>query len=355
MTRWGIFVSYRRSDSADVTGRITDQLKLLLGEECVFRDVDSIPLGRDFRKAVSEAVGQCEVLLAIIGKDWLSVTGEDGKRRIDAPDDNVHIEIAAALKRGVPVVPVLVENTPMPQAAKLPEPLRDLAFQNGTPVRPDPDFHHDVDRLCSQLAQYLPKGRSRPSRIWANTYARLALGAVGAAILGIILFAAMGIFRSDTPSPSAPSSGASHAPASGSPVPIRFLVEALPDVPGADPAKLFNNALGSWQAVAVTPIRMADSYAEANVLIITSSQAGADAQVGPPKSGGAPLIIRFGTTVPWTPHTFEAASARMLGHILGLTYTDTPGQLMSEHATFETLPLTPQAEDIKRVREVWGE
>ena len=69
------------------------------------------------------------------------------------------------------------------------------------------------------------------------------------------------------------------------------------------------------------------------------SEAAADmSQIGPPKSGGAPLIIRFGTTVAWTPRTFEAASARMLGHILSLTYTDTPGQLMTnpEHTTLET-------------------
>jgi len=198
-------------------------------------------------------------------------------------------------------------------------------------VRPDPDFHHDVRRLCSQLAQYLPKGRTGPRRIWANTYARLALCAAGGlAILGIILFAAMSVFRPDIPAPSAPSSGASHAPVPDRPVPIRFWVEALPDVPGADPAKLFNNALGSWQAVVVSPIRTADSAAEANVLIITSSETTADvSQIGPPKPGGAPLIIRFGTTVAWTPRTFEAASARMLGHILGLNYTDTPDQLMT--------------------------
>jgi hypothetical protein len=66
-------------------------------------------------------------------------------------------------------------------------------------------------------------------------------------------------------------------------------------------------------------------------------------------------MFRFGTSVAWTPRTFEAASARMLGHVLGLTYTDTPDQIMSEAATLETLPLTPQSEDIKRVRQVWGE
>jgi TIR domain len=357
VSRWGIFVSYRRSDSADVTGRICDQLKVLLGDVRVFRDVDSIALGRDFREAVSEAVGQCEVLLAIIGKEWLSGTGDDGKRRLDDSNDYVHIEIASALKRGIPVVPVLVENAPMPRAADLPEPLRDLAFHNGTPVRPDPDFHHDVGRLGSQLKQYLPKGRTGLRRIWASTYAKLALCAAGVALLGVILFAAMSIFRSDMPAPSAPSSGASHAPVAGSRVPIRFWVEALPDVPGADPQKLFNNALGSWQAVVVTPIRRADSAAEANVLITTSSETRADAQIGPPKSGGAPLKIRFGSTEAWTPRTFEAASARMLGHILGLTYTDTPDQLMTnpEHTTPETLPLTPQSEDIQRVRQIWDE
>src|SRR5215831_4324805 len=156
-----IFVAYRRSDSSDVTGRIFDQMKARFREDRLFKDVDSIPLGMDFRTVISEAVGQCKVLLAVIGKDWLTMTGDDGRRRIDDPNDYVHIEIVTALTRRIPVIPVLVENTTMPQPADLPDPLRDLAFRNGTPVRSDPDFHHDIDRLCAQLAAYVPQGRMR--------------------------------------------------------------------------------------------------------------------------------------------------------------------------------------------------
>ena len=138
------------------------------------------------------------------------------------------------------------------------------------------------------------------------------------------------------------------------PVPKRFWIKQLPEVPGEDATKLFSNALGSWQAVVVTPMRKADSEAEANVIILTSSETIAVAQVGPPTSESSPLTIRFGSTVSWTPHTFEAASNRMIGHILGLTYTNTPGQMMSERATLESLPLVPQPEDIKRIRQIWG-
>ncbi|HEY5892110.1 MAG TPA: toll/interleukin-1 receptor domain-containing protein [Chthoniobacterales bacterium] len=159
--RKAIFVSYRRLDSSDVTGRIFDQMKARFGENRLFKDVDSIPLGKDFRTVISEAVGQCEVLLAVIGKDWLKITDDNGRRLIDDPNDYVHIEIGTALNRCIPVIPVLVENTAMPRASDLPEPLRDLAFRNGSPVRSDPDFHHDMDRLCSQLGEYVPEGGMR--------------------------------------------------------------------------------------------------------------------------------------------------------------------------------------------------
>jgi hypothetical protein len=305
-----IFISYRRKDSADVTGRIFDRMKEQFGEDRLFKDVDSIPLGKDFRVVISKAVGRCKVLLAVIGKDWLKITLDDGRRRIDDPNDYVHIEIATALKRGIPVIPVLVESTALPRSAELPKPLRRLAFHNAAPVRSDPDFHHDIERLFSELTKYLPKRR-------ITQY-----GKFGA---------------------SAPSG-----------VVVRFWIKQLPKVPGEDAGKLFNNALGSWQAVVVTPMRQADSPAEANVIIRTSSEVIAVADVGPPTS--KTLTIRFGSTVRWTRRTFEAASCRMIGHILGLKYSTLLGQIMSDPATveLESLPLTPQSDDIRRVREIWG-
>jgi hypothetical protein len=150
-----IFVSYRRADSSDVTGRIFDHLKSRYGEDRLFKDVDSIPLGDDFRHVISDAVGRCNVLLAVIGNDWLDVQTDTGKRRIDDPDDYVHIEISTALERSIPVIPVLVENTPPPSETDLPEPLRELAYRNAAQVRADPDFQHDVARLCTQLDAHI--------------------------------------------------------------------------------------------------------------------------------------------------------------------------------------------------------
>jgi hypothetical protein len=88
-----IFISYRRDDASDVTGRIADVLKEKLGEEVLFKDVDSIPLGTDFRRVIADAVGRCDVLLAIIGDDWLNATDEARGRRIDDPNDFVQVEI----------------------------------------------------------------------------------------------------------------------------------------------------------------------------------------------------------------------------------------------------------------------
>ncbi len=96
MTR--IFLSYRRADSADITGRIDDRLLIAFGRKSVFKDVDSIPLGSDFRKHLASAVSKCDVLLVVIGKDWLSAPDESGSRRLDNDADYVRIEIETALQ-----------------------------------------------------------------------------------------------------------------------------------------------------------------------------------------------------------------------------------------------------------------
>ena len=83
-----IFVSYRREDSSDVTGRIFDHLKTAFGEEHVFKDVDSIPLGTDFREVINEAIQRCDVLLAIIGEEWLDAKSGMGSRRLDDDFDD---------------------------------------------------------------------------------------------------------------------------------------------------------------------------------------------------------------------------------------------------------------------------
>lgn len=146
-----IFISYRRDDSADVTGRLYDRLTTAFGREHVYKDVDSIPLGVDFREHINALVGTCDVVLAVIGRQWLNVSGGNDSRRLDDETDPVRLEIVAALSRKIPVVPVLVGGSKIPPAEALPDDIKNLAFRNGTSVRPDPDFHKDVDRLIAGL------------------------------------------------------------------------------------------------------------------------------------------------------------------------------------------------------------
>ena len=147
-----IFISYRRADSRKDAGRIYDRLVEAFGKDNIFKDVDSIPLGKDFRGVLREAVAQCDVQLAIIGKQWLQIKDEQGQRRLDLPGDFVRIEIESALQRdSCLVIPVLVDNASMPRPDELPLDLRELAFKNATAVRDDPDFHSDVTRIIQAL------------------------------------------------------------------------------------------------------------------------------------------------------------------------------------------------------------
>ena len=151
----GIFVSYRRSDSADITGRIYDRLVSEFAKEHVFKDVDSISMGGDFRTHLNGAMSQCRAVLTIVGTRWTDARDDAGARRLDDPDDFVRIEVEAGLARGIPVVPVLVANATMPTEAQLPASLGAFAFRQATAVRPDPDFHRDMDRLVAALRDML--------------------------------------------------------------------------------------------------------------------------------------------------------------------------------------------------------
>ena len=111
-----IFISYRREETAFPAGWLYDRLNDRFGEAQVFKDVDSITLGDDFVEVITRAVGSCDVLLAVIGGRWSTMTDETGKRRLDDPDDFVRLEIEAALARNVRVIPVLVDGARMPDS-----------------------------------------------------------------------------------------------------------------------------------------------------------------------------------------------------------------------------------------------
>ena len=148
----GVFISYRREDSGGYAGRIFDRLTSRLGHDNVFFDVDAIAPGRDFVEVLSERVGKCDALLAIIGKHWVTSADGENRRRLDDPNDFVRIEIEAALKRNVPVIPVLVDGAAMPRADQLPDGLKALVRRQAIEISLT-RFDSDADRLTGALAE----------------------------------------------------------------------------------------------------------------------------------------------------------------------------------------------------------
>ncbi|MEP6609485.1 MAG: toll/interleukin-1 receptor domain-containing protein [Burkholderiaceae bacterium] len=150
----GIFISYRREDAEGQAGRLFDDLSAHYGREAVFMDVAGIKKGLDFRRIIDEHVSSCGVLLVIIGKRWLDAVDSSGKRRLDEINDFVRLETAAALRRDIPVVPVLVQGAQMPRAEDLPDGLKELAFRNGTELT-HARWESDVKLLIDDLRPYL--------------------------------------------------------------------------------------------------------------------------------------------------------------------------------------------------------
>jgi formylglycine-generating enzyme required for sulfatase activity len=155
-----LFISYRRDDTQDITGRIYDRLAAHFGKASIFMDVDSIQLGADFRKILTDAVTACDVALVMIGRQWLTIADSSGAQRLDNPSDFVRIEIEAALARDIPVVPILTQNTLMPRESHLPTTLAQLAYRHGMDVRSDQHFGDDVEQLIRRLE---PLMRSTPA------------------------------------------------------------------------------------------------------------------------------------------------------------------------------------------------
>jgi formylglycine-generating enzyme required for sulfatase activity len=158
----GIFVSYRRDDSAGHVGRLCDGLSAHFGAEQIFMDIDHIEPGEDFVQVVEDAVGSCAVLLAVIGRSWLTSADAAG-RRLDNPHDFVRLEIATALDRNIRVIPVLVHGATMPKPQDLPDALSQLSRRNALELS-DVRWKHDADRLIGILDKLL-NNRREPRRV----------------------------------------------------------------------------------------------------------------------------------------------------------------------------------------------
>jgi hypothetical protein len=145
-----IVISYRRSDSSAIAGRIFDRLTSHYGDESVFMDVDNIPVGVDFRSHIHEALQRADVLIAVIGPNWLGISaGGDGRMR--EKTDPVRVEIETALRRNARVIPVLVDGARMPNSTELPAEFGNFAFLNAAEVATGRDFRTHIERLIAAI------------------------------------------------------------------------------------------------------------------------------------------------------------------------------------------------------------
>ncbi len=149
-----IFISYRRHDTEGFAGRLFDQLANHFGEDQIFMDLDAIEPGEDFIEVIEEAVGDCHLMIAIIGRGWVTCTDGQGRRRLDNPEDFVRVEISAALERGIRVIPVLVQGASIPRADQLPEALAKLARRNAFELS-SMRWKYDVGRLVATIEKIL--------------------------------------------------------------------------------------------------------------------------------------------------------------------------------------------------------
>jgi len=146
----GIFISYRRIDSAPYAGRLYDRLCGRFGADQVFMDVDDIPPGVDIAAHIGATVGSCEAMIVVIGNEWLTARSTDGHLRMSDPQDLVALEVSRALQQESLVIPVLVGGANMPKAAELRSDLKALAKRNGVFLS-DHEFQRDVDSLIEAL------------------------------------------------------------------------------------------------------------------------------------------------------------------------------------------------------------
>ncbi|MGZ8846536.1 MAG: SUMF1/EgtB/PvdO family nonheme iron enzyme [Pyrinomonadaceae bacterium] len=179
----GIFICYRTEDSSGHAGRLFDNLASRFGKDRIFMDFDKLEGGEDFETAIEQAVGSCEILLAIIGRHWLTVS-EGASRKLENPKDFVRLEIVKALDRNIRVIPVLVQGAAMPKPEDLPDDLVKLTRRHALRLDDGKSWHDDVDELIRTIEKIFSE-RAETDR---SKKIKLALVMVGAVVVFTVGF-----------------------------------------------------------------------------------------------------------------------------------------------------------------------
>ena len=191
-----IFISYRRDDAPADARSIRDRLARKFGESNVFMDVDNLFAGQRFDEELDKALGQCQVVVAIIGRRWMELLTEH--RRVGGRD-YVREEIGGGLKRQITVIPVLVGREGqlplLPRAEELPAELRDLVqFQKHGVAHET--FGRDAGDLIAAVGNILRAQRSDApwKGVAVGGMAGLAAAGLVAAVLaaGLLWFSQWG-------------------------------------------------------------------------------------------------------------------------------------------------------------------
>jgi hypothetical protein len=257
-----ITISYRREDSGLIVGRIFDRLVARYGRDAIFRDIDDVPFGVDFRTHIDQVIEASDVVLAIVGPRWLGPS--ESQNRISDEADPVRVEIEAALRKSRPLIPVLVLDAPMPSAPQLPEGLKDFAYRNAVTLDAGQDFDVHMSRLFRAVDSILGLPLEVARASLDDTLAvrpsprptkrrRLLIGGSIAAVLVTALIGGwyVGSDRRKSPSPSPTDSGevATYVPPPPAVSPVTF--PPAPPVtatarPSIDPETLF------WQSISAS-------------------------------------------------------------------------------------------------------
>jgi len=243
-----IFINYRREDSSGHAGRLFDALGGRFAGR-LFMDIDTLQPGVDFVEAIEQAVDSCDVLIVIIGREWLTIHDAAGHRRLDNPADFVRLEIESALARKIRVIPVLVQDAPMPHAEELPATLLPLARRNAIELS-DARWAYDVDRLARTIQDILEEtegsaaapGTVAPPVATKPAAARLRLLSLGA--LGLVAALVLAAFLWKQPAPAGnqpPVSDQRARVGDQAPVPSRQVVSL--------PARPLDSAPAAWREV----------------------------------------------------------------------------------------------------------